>query len=120
MFVVLTPEEWVRQSLLHHMHESLGYPYCCIHLEYLIRVQGMPQRADILVRNRRGENELLVECKAAHIALGRGVLEQVARYNAQVQANYFAATNGVGMAVFSKQEGGYEYIGAELPRWRRA
>ncbi len=117
IWVVLTPEEWVRQSLLHHMHRDLSYPWGRMSLEYPVRVQGMPQRADIVVLGQDRKPFLLVECKAAHVPLDRAVLEQVARYNAQLKAEYFAATNGLSLVVFARTSKGYEARGEALPTW---
>lgn len=115
MHLVLTPEEWVRQSLLHHLTQNLNYPKGLIAQEHLVRIQGMPQRADIVVIDRSRKPFLLVECKAPTVALDRSVLSQVARYNHQLRAPYVCITNGLALQTFAREGDGYRPLGGGIP-----
>ena len=63
-FVVLTPEEWVRQHLVHYLIDVKGCPPALIAVEREIELYGLPRRFDVVVFDRSGTPWLLVECKA--------------------------------------------------------
>lgn len=94
LYVRLTPEEWVRQSVLNYLVQHLAYPLGLMAVEQLVRLNGMPQRADIIAYGRDASPYLLVECKAPSVPLSLDTLEQAARYNSVMQATYYAITNG--------------------------
>jgi len=93
-FVVLTPEEWVRQHFIHFMI-AIKYPASLMAVEKLVVVNKLKQRADIVVYNRKGKPALIVECKAPEIPINNAVLAQAARYNISLQVNYLVVTNGI-------------------------
>ncbi|MDR2413408.1 MAG: type I restriction enzyme HsdR N-terminal domain-containing protein [Odoribacteraceae bacterium] len=93
-FVTLTPEEWVRQHLVHFLSGRLGYPERLIAVEQEIDVNGQRCRFDVVCHDRRGAPYLIVECKAPGVPLGVATLEQVFRYNHSVAARHVAITNG--------------------------
>lgn len=100
-WVVLQPEELVRQCLLHYLVEECGYPKLRIAVEQKVLVNNQQQRADVLVYDRAGRVYLVVECKAPGVRLGREALAQAARYSASVEAQYMAITNGSEHYIFS-------------------
>ncbi len=114
-WLMLTPEEWVRQSLLNYLRAHLAYPGGLIAQEYPLRVQGMPQRADVVVLDRARRPFLLVECKAPTVPLDSKVLSQVARYNQQLRAAHFSVTNGLSLITFERRGEGYQPVGGTLP-----
>lgn len=94
-FVVLQPEEWVRQNILHYLLFDKKYPKGLINLEKEIRINTLKKRYDIVVYNPDGSIEILVECKAPEIKITQAVFDQIARYNLQLRANYLIVTNGL-------------------------
>ena len=66
-WVVLEPEEWVRQHVIHHLNDQLGYPLGCMSVEHQLTLNGMPRRADIVAFTPDGAPQLLVECKAPNV-----------------------------------------------------
>lgn len=94
-FVVLTPEEWVRQNFIRYMHEYLQYPSGLTGVEKMIKIGGMAQRCDVVIHNRRGNPALIVECKAPSVEIDGAVLAQAARYNTAVKVPYLVLTNGL-------------------------
>lgn len=94
-YVPLTPEEWVRQHFVQYLIRALGVPRGLVAIEVLVRVHGQPQRADVVVHDRRGAPLLLVECKAPETSIDQSVFDQCARYNVVLGAPYLAVTNGV-------------------------
>ena len=94
-YVALKPEEWVRQNFINFMICTMNYPAGLIGVEKCVMVNGLRQRADILLFNRRGEPVMIVECKAPHIEIGQETIEQAARYNMTLGVEYISITNGV-------------------------
>ena len=94
-YLVLTPEEWVRQHFIHLLHTHLHYPKAWFKIESGLSYNRTSKRSDILILNRDGSARLLVECKAAEIPLSADVLRQVSIYNHSLQADYVAITNGM-------------------------
>jgi hypothetical protein len=94
-YVVLTPEEWVRQHVVHYLVTEKKYPQSLIALERGITVNGRKKRFDILVFNKNGQPFLLVECKSPDIEINKLVFEQIAVYNSQFNASFLLVTNGL-------------------------
>jgi len=117
-WVSFTPEEWVRQHVLHYLIYKKHYPRLLLRVEERVIVNGQAQRADIVVYGRDTKPYLLVECKAAYIAIGDDTIWQVATYNSVLNAPYFAVTNGMGIAVFqTNTASGVSYWGTDFPEY---
>ena len=95
IYLVLTPEEWVRQHLIRFLVERGGVPPGNVSQEYPVALSGTAQRADLVVTGRDGRPCLLAECKAPDVPLGREVFAQAVRYNSVVAAPYVLITNGL-------------------------
>lgn len=93
-WLVLTPEEWVRQHVIGYLLGA-GYPPGLCRIEGGLKIGPMPKRADILVLDRQGRNFLVAECKAPHIPLNEQVLHQVLRYNLSLRAPFVLLSNGL-------------------------
>lgn len=101
--VVLTPEEWVRQHIIHLLLSHYEYPKSLFRLESGLIYNKLEKRSDILVYDRSGTPFLLIECKAADVKIDQSVLEQVTRYNKIVKAPYISLTNGFKTFCFELQ-----------------
>lgn len=93
-FVVLQPEEWVRQHTIHMLIQDKHYPASHINVEKLLKVNGINKRYDIVVYNSEGSINILVECKSPDIPISQEVFDQIARYNMTLKASYLMVTNG--------------------------
>jgi len=93
-YLVLTPEEWVRQHFLHFLLAN-KYPKNLISIEGATKYNQLKKRTDILIYDRAGKPFLLVECKAPTVKLNENVLKQVLTYNQNIKAPYIALTNGL-------------------------
>ena len=93
-YVVLTPEEWVRQHFIHFLVTYRGFPVRLIAVEKEVEVCGLKQRFDLVCYDRQGEPYLIVECKAPTVPLSQVVFDQAFRYNLSVAARFVAITNG--------------------------
>lgn len=94
-YMVLTPEEWVRQHIIHYLIEEKNYPISLIAVEKKVTVNKLTKRTDILVFNAKGNPHIIVECKAPSIKISQAAFDQIARYNLKLAANYLIVTNGL-------------------------
>jgi len=94
-YVILTPEEWVRQHTVHYLIEEKNYPISLISVEKKVSVNKLTKRTDILVFNTKGLPHIIVECKAPTVKLTQEAFDQIARYNLTLDANYLIVTNGL-------------------------
>ena len=114
-WVVLEPEEWVRQHVLHHLNDQLGYPLGCMSVEHQLTLNGMPRRADIVAFTPDGTPQVLVECKAPNVGLNQEAVNQAARYNLVLNVPVLLVTNGVKHAAYGLDEGGAAKPLTQLP-----
>ncbi|WP_142786257.1 type I restriction enzyme HsdR N-terminal domain-containing protein [Changchengzhania lutea] len=94
-FVILQPEEWVRQHCVAYLIQEKGYPKSLINVEKELKVNGLAKRYDIVVFNPDGTIHLIVECKSATIEINQSTFDQIARYNLTLSADYLMVTNGI-------------------------
>lgn len=94
-FVVLQPEEWVRQNVVQFLIHEKKYPISLINVEKQVTVNKIKKRYDIVVFDSLGNIVLLVECKAPQITITQHTFDQIARYNMQLRATYLMVTNGL-------------------------
>jgi len=94
-YVALTPEEWVRQHLIHYIIGQKNYPSTLISVETPLKYARMDKRSDVLVSDRNGNPLMLAECKAPDVAITQKVFEQIAVYNLTIQAHCLLVTNGL-------------------------
>ncbi len=94
-FIILTPEEWVRQHTVNHLIEEKGYPKSLINVEKTIKIHDLNKRYDIIIFNPDGSIFLIVECKSHSIKITQHVFDQIARYNLALNSEYLMITNGL-------------------------
>lgn len=94
-FIILQPEEWVRQHCVHYLMEEKGYPKSLINVEKELTINNLRKRYDIVVFNTDGNIHLVVECKAPQIPINQDTFDQIARYNLALNATYLMVTNGL-------------------------
>ena len=94
-FVILTPEEWVRQNVVRFLLDEKKYPKSYINVEKLIKINDLSKRYDIVVFQPNGKIFLLIECKAPEIPISQNTFDQIARYNMVLEAEYLMVTNGL-------------------------
>ncbi len=93
--LVLTPEEWVRQHWIHYLIHAFDYPMSLMQAEKTIVLNGLTRRCDLVVFDRHGSPQLILECKAPDIVLNQKVLMQIAQYNAKLQVKFLILSNGI-------------------------
>ena len=93
-FIILTPEEWVRQHVVRFLLEEKKYPKSLINVEKVLSVNGLRKRYDVVVFNPDGSIFVLVECKSPEIKTAQATFDQIARYNLALKAQFLMVTNG--------------------------
>jgi hypothetical protein len=114
-WVVLTPEEWVRQNFVQYLLQVLHYPAGLIALEKEMTVGEMKKRFDMVVCDKDAQPWMLIECKAMQVPLSTQVSEQALRYNQTMQVNYLVVTNGTFTRCFQLQPQVVEL--EAMPEW---
>jgi len=94
-FIILTPEEWVRQHVVQYLLQDKNYPKSYINVEKLIKVNDLSKRYDVIVYQPNGEIYLLIECKAPEVTITQHTFDQIARYNLVLNAKYLMVSNGL-------------------------
>jgi hypothetical protein len=94
-FIIITPEEWVRQHVVQFLLQDKKYPKSHINVEKLLKINDLNKRYDVVVYNPDGSIYILVECKAPEIKISQHTFDQIARYNMTLNAEYLMVTNGL-------------------------
>ena len=94
-YVILTPEEWVRQHVVHFLLKEKNYPISLITVEKQLKINTRIKRTDIVVFNKQGTPEVLIECKAPSVKITQATFDQIARYNLTANSKYLMVTNGL-------------------------
>lgn len=94
-FVVLTPEEWVRQNFIRYLINDKKYPESLMAVEKQIKVNNNPRRFDLLIYTRNGQPHLIAEFKAPEVKITQETFDQVVRYNMALKVERVVVSNGI-------------------------
>ena len=94
-YFVLTPEEWVRQHFIYYLNKEKNYPMGLMKVEKMIKYNSMQTRADIVLYNKEGKSNMIVECKAPEVKITQDTFNQIAKYNFQLKVDFLVVTNGI-------------------------
>ena len=94
-YLVLTPEEWVRQHFIHYLNKEKKYPLGLMGVEQMVKYNGQSTRADIVLYTADGKPNMIVECKAPKVKITQDAFNQIAKYNFQLKVKYLVVTNGL-------------------------
>jgi len=115
-WLLLTPEEWVRQNFIQYLIRVKNYPASLIATEKEIQLGELRKRFDILVYNATHKPWMMIECKGPDVKLNDAVLQQILRYNISVPVSLIIITNGKLTYGWQKQENNLQLIN-EIPDW---
>ncbi|NQY11487.1 MAG: type I restriction enzyme HsdR N-terminal domain-containing protein [Flavobacteriales bacterium] len=118
-YVVLTPEEWVRQHFISFLIVQKGYSPNLIAVETSLQYLNQTRRADMVVFSSEGVPLVIIECKASSIKTSQKVFDQIATYNLHFKAKYLVVTNGMEhyCCVMDYSNKSYKFI-SELPEFK--
>ena len=94
-FVVLTPEEWVRQNFIQFLINEKNYPPALMAVEKQLIINSLSRRFDLLAYNRKGEPFLIAEFKAPDVNIAQETFDQAVRYNMALKVKYIVISNGM-------------------------
>lgn len=92
-WVILTPEEWVRQNFIRYLNEVMKYPSSLMAIEKEIQLGELKKRCDIVIY-KEDKPWMIIECKEMNVGLSMSTIEQVLQYNIPLNASYLGITNG--------------------------
>ncbi len=118
-FIIITPEEWVRQHVVQFLLQNKKYPKSLINVEKLLKINDLKKRYDVVVYNPDGSIFILVECKAPEIKISQHTFDQIARYNMTLKAEYLMVTNGLNhyFCKMDYEKEQYDFL-SELPDYK--
>lgn len=116
--LLLTPEEWVRQHIIHFLIFEKRVPIALIAAEMAIEVNKLSRRCDIVVFGKDAKPLLIIECKAPEVAITEKVFNQIAQYNFNLNVDLLMMTNGIDHVICSidREKHAFSYL-QDLPVW---
>jgi hypothetical protein len=109
-WLILSPEEWVRQNILQYLLITKKYPASLIAVEKEIKLGELKKRCDIVVYDREAKPWMIIECKEMNVSLSEKTMEQILRYHITLPAKYLVISNGSYSFGFVKKEGKFREI----------
>ena len=94
-YLVLTPEEWVRQHFIHYLNSEKKYPFGLMGVEQMIKYNNQSTRADIVLYSVEGKPNMIVECKSPKVKINQDAFNQIAKYNFKLKVDFLVVTNGL-------------------------
>lgn len=94
-YVVLTPEEWVRQHFINFLITHKGYPVSLMANEVMVKLNNTTKRCDTVLYRRDLSARMIIEYKAPHIEINQAVFDQITRYNIVLKVDYLIVSNGM-------------------------
>ena len=94
-WLVLTPEEWVRQNTIIYISDTLEAPMSRIANEVTINYNGLTKRCDSIIYDDYGNPLIIIEYKRTNVAITQRVFDQIAIYNLQLRVPYLIVSNGL-------------------------
>jgi hypothetical protein len=94
-WIVLTPEEWVRQHFMKYLASEKHFPPALMAIEKKVTINGLPQRFDLVIYNRKGNPLVVAEFKAPGVEISQTAFDQAIRYNSVILAPFFLVSNGM-------------------------
>ena len=104
--ILMTPEEWVRQNLVHYLLNEIKVPRGLLSMERGLKYNNLQKRYDLVAWDRKGKPALLCECKSPFIELDQNALQQLFVYNSQLETPRVILTNGKKLMLFEKKPDG--------------
>lgn len=120
-FIILQPEEWVRQHCVHYLINEKKYPKSLINVEKELNINGLKKRYDIVIFNPDGSILLIVECKSYDITINQDTFDQIARYNLALNAEFLMVTNGINhyYCQMDTEAERYQFL-RDIPQYKKA
>ena len=115
-WVVLTPEEWVRQHFVNYLAVAKMYPTALMANEVRLKFNGMSRRCDTVVYDHAFNPLMIVEYKRATVPITQRVFDQIARYTITMGARWLVVSNGLRHYCCRIDGGSYAFV-RDIPSW---
>ena len=117
-YVVLTPEEWVRQNFIQYLKVEKKYPETLMAVEKQLIINQNQRRFDLLIYNRNGQPFLIAEFKAPSVKITQDAFDQVVRYNMELKVDRVIVSNGLQhfACAIDYEKNSYSYL-KEIPEF---
>lgn len=115
-FILLTPEEWVRQNFIRFLIEDKNYPRSLMAVEKQITINSKLFRFDLVGYQRSGQPFLIAEFKAPGVKITQQAFDQVVRYNMALKVKLVIVSNGLQhfVCAIDYDNGSYNFL-KEIP-----
>ena len=94
-YFIVSPEEWVRQNFIRYLIQEKKYPKTLMAVEKKVMVNGLSQRFDLLVYDRKGNPYLVAEFKSPGVKITQDTFSQAVRYNSNLKVPLILVSNGL-------------------------
>ena len=115
-FVDITPEEWVRQHIIHYLIIYKQVPVSMISIEKQLLLNNTKRRTDIVIYNSNLTPLLIIECKAPQIKIDQLTVDQAFRYNIELNVPAIFLSNGL-QHIFLKLENQGPKVLKDIPNY---
>jgi hypothetical protein len=117
-YVFFTPEEFVRQQLIHYLVNDRKFPKSLLAIEKRLTLNTMTRRADVVAYDTEGKPFLIAECKSPEVPVTQRTFGQAANYNMALRVRYLVITNGnhTYCCKIDFEHERYEFV-EEIPSW---
>lgn len=118
-YILVQPEELVRQLLLIYLIEKKEFPPLRIALEKTLIINQRRKRFDALIYDDKFQPMLLIECKAPDVNINFETIAQIANYNSILKVPFLILSNGIKTYFMQWEEASEQFIYlAELPFYK--
>ena len=94
-YVVLTPEEWVRQHFIQYLINHKGYPSALLANEVELKIGQKKLRCDSVLYTRQLAPRMIMEYKSPSVQITQKTFNQIFAYNTLLHADYLVVSNGM-------------------------
>lgn len=116
-FIEATPEEWVRQNIVHYLINHKQVPASMISIEKQLLLNSTKRRTDLVIFNSNLKPLLIIECKAPQIEINQLTINQALRYNIELNVPAIFLSNGL-QHIFLKLENNEPKVLKEIPDYQ--
>jgi type I site-specific restriction endonuclease len=116
-FIEATPEEWVRQHIIHFLISHKQVPASMMSVEKQLVLNNTKRRTDLVIFNSNLKPLLIIECKAPQIEINQLTINQALRYNIELNVPAIFLSNGL-HHIFLKIENKMPKVLKEIPDYQ--
>jgi len=94
-YIIITPEEWVRQHFVNYLIAEKGYTPALMANEKQVMLNGQRKRCDTVIYDNCLNPVMIAEYKSPDIKITQDVFDQIVRYNIVLKVGYLVVSNGL-------------------------